>query len=73
MLIDGLMLIEEINQHFGLHLSDPNYDTIAGYVLGKLGRIPKVGEVIEDPEHGIRLTVESMDNLRIARLAMIHN
>jgi CBS domain containing-hemolysin-like protein len=69
-LVDGLALIDEINEHFGLHLHDPNYDTIAGYVLGRLGRIPKVGDVVEDAEEGIRLEVESMDRLRIARLVL---
>jgi len=69
-LIDGLTLIEEINQHFDLSLYDPNYDTIAGYILGKLGRIPKVGDVVEDAREGVRLTVESMDRLRIARVTL---
>jgi CBS domain containing-hemolysin-like protein len=69
-LIDGLTLIEEINQHFDLSLYDPNYDTIAGYVLGKLGRIPNVGDVVEDTKEGVRLTVESMDRLRISRVTL---
>ncbi|HVN56611.1 MAG TPA: hemolysin family protein [Anaerolineaceae bacterium] len=69
-LVDGMTLIDEINEFFGLHLIDPNYDTIAGYMLGKLGRIPQTGETFEDVKEGIRLRVESMDNLRIARLAL---
>ncbi len=67
-LIDGLTPFEEINEHFGLHLEDPNYDTIAGFVLGRLGRIPKVGDSVEIPEEKVRLKVEAMDRLRIARL-----
>jgi putative hemolysin len=69
-LIDGMTLIDEINHVFGLHLSDPNYDTIAGYVLGKLGRIPQAGDYFEDPTEGICLKVETMDRLRIARVAL---
>jgi magnesium and cobalt exporter, CNNM family len=67
-LIDGLTLIEEVNEHLNLNLQDPNYDTIAGYVLGKLGRIPKTGDIIE--AGGIRLRVEAMDDLRISRLSL---
>jgi CBS domain containing-hemolysin-like protein len=67
-LINGLALIEEVNQHLNLNLQDPNYDTIAGYVLGKLGRIPRVGDVVEGD--GVRIKVESMDALRIARLSL---
>lgn len=69
-LIDGMTLIDEINSSFGLHLADANYDTIAGYVLGRLGHIPQAGEVIDEPAEGIRLKVESMDRLRIARVAL---
>ncbi len=67
-LINGLTLIEEVNEKLGLHLEDPNYDTIAGYMLGKLGRIPKPKDTVESD--GIRLQVESMDGLRIARLSL---
>ncbi len=68
-LIDGLTLIEAVNQQLGLNLSDPHYDTIAGYFLGKIGHIPKTGDVIESG--GVQLKVESMDGLRIARLSLL--
>jgi putative hemolysin len=67
-LVDGLTLIEEVNDHFTLNLDDPNFDTIAGYMIGKLGRIPKLGDVYEDVEHGVSFKVESMDHLRIDRV-----
>lgn len=72
-LIDGLTLIEEVNERLGLNLQDPNYDTIAGYILGKLGRIPRIGESVESDSGegvGVRLRVEAMDGLRIARLSL---
>jgi magnesium and cobalt exporter, CNNM family len=67
-LIDGLTLIETVNQQLILNLSDPHYDTIAGYFLGKLGHIPKIGDGIESG--GVSLQVESMDGLRIAQLKL---
>jgi CBS domain containing-hemolysin-like protein len=67
-LIDGLALIEEVNEELGLNLADPNYDTIAGYVLGKLDRIARTGDIVEGD--GIRLKVESMDGLRINQIRM---
>ena len=66
--IDGLALIEEVNEALGINLDDPNYDTIAGYVLGRLGKIPKVGDQVE--VDGIRLKVKSMDGMRIERLEL---
>lgn len=69
-LLDGLTLIEDINQHFNLTLNDPHYDTIAGFVLGRLGRMAQVGDTID--VDGIRLKVEALDGLRIARLSLFH-
>ena len=69
-LLDGMALIDEINEHFGLELSDPHYDTIAGYVLGKLGRIPSEGDEVIDAEHNIVLKVTRMDRLRIAQVSL---
>jgi CBS domain containing-hemolysin-like protein len=67
-----LALIEEVNEAFDLSLSDPNYDTIAGYVLGRLGHVGKVGDVTEAINNGKRLSfrIEAMDGLRIALLRL---
>lgn len=68
-LVEGLTLIETVNERLGLKLSDDYYDTIAGYMLGRLGRMPRVGDTIEGDE-GVRLKVEALDGLRIARVAL---
>ena len=69
-LIDGLTLIEDVNQNFDLKLEDEDYETIAGFVLGKLGRIAQVGDSVEDALNGMRVRVEEMDGLRIARVRL---
>jgi putative hemolysin len=68
LLVDGLCLIEDVNNHLDLDLNDPAYDTIAGYTLGRLGRIPKVNDSVESGQ--IRIQVEAMDGLRIDRLKL---
>jgi CBS domain containing-hemolysin-like protein len=65
-LLDGMILIEEINEHFELELLEENYDTIAGYMLGRLGRIPQVGDQFEDKDNKVLLKIEKMERLRIA-------
>ncbi|MGW8249396.1 MAG: hemolysin family protein [Anaerolineales bacterium] len=67
-MIDGLALIEDVNEELGLHLTDPDYDTIAGYVMGKLGRIPREQDVVE--ADGVRVQVEAMDGMRISRVLL---
>jgi CBS domain containing-hemolysin-like protein len=67
-LIDGLAPIGEVNARFDLHLDDPNYDTLAGFVLGRLGRLAEVGDQVTVDD--VNLRVEAMDGLRIARLSL---
>jgi CBS domain containing-hemolysin-like protein len=67
-LMDGLTPIEELNARFQLTLHDPHYDTIAGYILGRLGRMARIGDTIT--AESVRLRVEVMDGLRIARVSM---
>ncbi|UCF60447.1 MAG: HlyC/CorC family transporter [Anaerolineaceae bacterium] len=68
-LVDGLMPVDDFNERFNLKLHDPYYDTIAGFMLGRLGRLAKVGDTIN--VEGSRLRVEAMDGLRIARISLI--
>ena len=65
-LVNGLTTIADVNEHFELKLSDPHYDTIAGYILGRLGRLAKMGDtVVAD---GARLRVVAMDGRRVSRV-----
>lgn len=66
--IDGLTLTEEVNERFDLQLEDPHYDTIAGYMLGRLGRMAKLGDAIQ--VGGAKLEVRQMDGLRIAQVRL---
>jgi CBS domain containing-hemolysin-like protein len=69
--VDGLTLIDEVNEHFNFDLSDPNYDTIAGYILGQLGRMAQVGDAISID--GAMMRVTAMDGLRVARISILPN
>jgi len=70
-LVDGLTLIEDVNEHFEIHLSNPYYDTIAGYLLGKLKRLARVGDMVEENSYQFR--VIAMDGKRIARISIFDN
>lgn len=67
-LVEGMTLIETVNGYFGVTLREDYYDTLAGYVLGKLGRLAKVGDSLE--ADGVKLKVEALDGRRIARLTL---
>ncbi|MFN2431559.1 MAG: hemolysin family protein [Gemmatimonadota bacterium] len=67
-LIDGLTLIEDVEQALNVELDeeDPDLNTIGGYVFSALGHKPELGEVVE--RNGYRFTVEELDGMRIARV-----
>jgi CBS domain containing-hemolysin-like protein len=64
--INGLTLIEEVNEALSLSLTDDNYDTIGGYVMGKLERVPQRGDEVE--VDNVQFRVEQIDGMRIAQL-----
>ncbi|HHS96575.1 MAG TPA: HlyC/CorC family transporter [Chloroflexi bacterium] len=70
-LVDGLAQIEEVNEILDLALEDPYYTTIGGLVMGLLDRVPRVGDEVAVPDQHIRLRVEEMDGLRVARVRII--
>lgn len=68
--IDGLMLIEEINEHFGLHLDTDDYDTIGGWLYSKLeANSPQPGQSVEYDGHVF--VVEETEHKRIARIKLL--
>ncbi len=65
-LVDGLVLVPDVNEQFGLHIEEGVYNTIGGYVLGRLGRRARLGDTVELEGRVIR--VEALDGLRVARV-----
>jgi putative hemolysin len=68
-LLAGAVPVAELNEHYGLHLPENEYTTVAGYVMGLLGRVAIEGEEIAFP--GGHLRVLAMSGRRIKRLEML--
>ena len=64
--IDGLALVTDVNEQFALQVDEETYTTVGGYVLGRLGRRPRVGDIIEVA--GRHMRVLALDGLRVARV-----
>lgn len=47
-MVRGRMNIEDANEHLKLGIPGGDYQTVAGYVLGLFGYIPKAGESVSD-------------------------
>ena len=64
--ISGLAHIDEVNQELGLNIETDEVDTIGGYVIFLLGRIPQAGDSVE--VEGVRFTVQDVSKNRITIL-----
>ena len=56
--VDGSLLLDELNQHFGIDYDEEEVDTVGGLIMSHLGRIPAVGDVVE--LKGMRYIVEQV-------------
>jgi len=63
-LVDGSVSIDDVNARLGSVISHPEYDTIGGYLFGEIGRVPRIGDAID--EIGFRVCVEELDGRRIS-------
>jgi CBS domain containing-hemolysin-like protein len=67
-LVSGLLRGDEVGEATGFDMPDGPYETLAGLVVARLGRIPEVGdELVVD---GRRLVVTRRDRHRVAELRM---
>ncbi|WP_161973196.1 hemolysin family protein [Halostella litorea] len=65
--VRGTVNVHELNETLGVELPEkPEYETVAGFVIDRLGRLPEAGEVVE--HEGVRVEVERMDRTRVRSL-----
>jgi CBS domain containing-hemolysin-like protein len=67
-LVDGLLRDDEVADATGFQIPPGEYETLAGFVLARLGHIPDVGE--EVAVDGWRLTVMRRERNRVAELRL---
>ena len=61
--LDAGVGIPEINEELDLRLPEGDYQTVAGFILDSLGRIPEEGDMVEF--ENLRLTVKEMTGVKI--------
>ncbi len=69
LLIDGGLSLDSLSQEFGVELPAGEYDTVAGFVIHELGRIPEAGERVR--YNGSVVSVEEVEENRVVRLKIL--
>ncbi len=64
--LDGATSIRDLESQYDLLLPSDGFETLAGFILTRLQKIPQPGATFE--YEGCRFTVEEMEGLRIAKV-----
>jgi putative hemolysin len=64
--VDGLCNLADFAAQTGVRLPDGPYETVAGWLMHAVGRLPVVGDAVE--VDGLLVTVAELDGRRVSRL-----
>nr|WP_233204106.1 transporter associated domain-containing protein [Halegenticoccus soli] len=66
--VDGGVPVQDVNDRLDTGFQSDDVETIGGFVFSHFGRVPEVGDQIEQSGHVLR--VEAVDDARIERLVI---
>jgi putative hemolysin len=67
--VDGDLRIDSFNEAIPLNLPADDYETVAGYIMHSLGRLPKQGEVLKVGDS--RMIISDMEGRKIEKVTLI--
>ena len=65
-LVEGSTKISDVNEQLGINLESEEFDSIGGFIIGYLKRIPEENEIIEVED--VKFKVESIEKNRINKI-----
>lgn len=71
--IDGTASIYEVSDLLGIEIPEGDYDTLAGYIVSTLGKIPTENEHPTISLGSFDFTVEQVTDRRISRVHVVNN
>ena len=69
LMVDGALILQEFARLTGMELPEGQYETVAGYILDRLGRMAVPGDTVSAP--GGRLRVLDVDHHRIRAVRVV--
>jgi putative hemolysin len=67
--VDGLLNLEDFEEETGVTLPEGPYETVAGYLVATLGRMPDIGDTVLVDK--AQLVVSDLDGRRISRVTVL--
>ncbi|MFJ7749571.1 hemolysin family protein [Arthrobacter sp. NPDC097144] len=69
LVVDGALILQEFARLTGTALPEGQYETVGGYIMERLGRIARPGDIVQAP--GCRLEVLTVQRRRIVSVRVI--
>ncbi len=66
--VDGMTNLEDFAEDYGIRLPEGPYETVAGFMVASLGKLPEVGMSVAVDGHV--LSIDSVDGRRVARVTI---
>ncbi len=66
--VEGNTDIDEVDELVGVELPQDDYDTLAGFIISRLGYLPKDGDMDTVEHENLKFTVLSVEDKRIAKV-----
>lgn len=70
-IVDAKIDIEEVETHYGLELPEGPYESVGGFIIHRLGKVPQPGVVVQ--ESGLSFKVLGADPRRIKSVRIVRN
>ena len=71
-IISGGVEIDYLNEKYDLKIEEGDYETIAGFITSKLGRIPAQGETVTIDNFKFWIARTTIQKIEVVRLTQIH-
>ncbi len=69
--VDGLLNLDDFEDETGVELPEGPYETVAGFLMSRLGRIPAAGDAVDLEGH--RISVLVVEGRRVSRVRVSLN
>lgn len=67
---EGSVNLQDFSEELGIHLESEDCDSLGGFMIEQLERLPDVGDTVTTSD-GIILTIQSMDDKRIDKIRVV--